>query len=56
MSQLIVITFDNADEAGKVRDAIHRGEKGGRSAWTILQWSCAMRKARSMSKTNWIVA
>ncbi len=29
MSQLIVITFDNADEAGKVRDAIHRGEKGG---------------------------
>jgi uncharacterized membrane protein len=29
MSQLVVLTFDDADEAGKVREAIHRGEKHG---------------------------
>ena len=29
MSNLIVITFDNAEEAGKVRDAIHKGEHQG---------------------------
>ena len=29
MSNLIVITFDNADEAGKVREAIHKGEHQG---------------------------
>jgi uncharacterized membrane protein len=29
MSQLIVVTFDDADEAGKVRDSIRSGEKQG---------------------------
>ena len=27
MSNLIVLTFDDADEAGQVREAIHRGQK-----------------------------
>ena len=30
MSNLVVITFDNAEEAGKVREAIRQQEKGGR--------------------------
>jgi len=29
MSHLIVITFDNAEEAGKVREALSKVEKGG---------------------------
>lgn len=29
MSQLIVLTFDNVDEAGQVREAIHKDEKQG---------------------------
>lgn len=29
MSFLIVITFDNEQEAGEVRESLHKGEKGG---------------------------
>jgi len=29
MSYLIVVTFDDVDEAGKVRESLRKGEKGG---------------------------